>query len=676
MSAVVDRSLSPSARRAWIPVASAIALISAVSVWELIQTDSAGDSHVRPIIELAAVVLLAGGLFIREWLTVRHLSTDVRLADERLRLALECGEAVAWDRDVRTDRNVWSGDLQTVFGIPGDTHEGRLEDFIRCVHPDDRRRVADAIAAAQTRRTIYRATFRVVRADEIIRWVASIGRFYYSAAGEPVRMLGIAVDISDRKKIEDELYESQERFAAILASCNDSVISVDPGGTITSWNPAAERLYGYTAAEAIGRSIQMLVPPDLVEETAHLLDRLKRGERIEHFDTIRVTSDGARIRVALALAPMQDADGRFVGVSLIAHARSAAEEALRESEERFRLVANTAPVMIWMAGVDKLCTYFNRTWLEFTGRPLESELGNGWTELVHRDDFQRCMDTYVHAFDHRESFRMEYRLRRHDGEFRWMLDTGVPRFTPDGSFSGYIGSAIDVTDHKHAEEVLSSLNRRLMEAHEEERALIARELHDDIGQRMALLAIELDRLRHDMTEQRGDTRDLVADLHAQTNSLGKDIQAMSHRLHSSKLDYLGIVPAAAAFCREMSDQQHVQIDFRTEGVPGEVAKETALGVYRVLQEAVSNAVKHAGASKVSVTLIGRPDEMTLEVVDQGVGFDTSIATSGQGLGLTSMKERLRLVKGEMSIESGPGAGTTVRARVPLQHTANEIAAAG
>ena len=129
-----------------------------------------------------------------------------------------------------------------------------------------------------------------------------------------------------------------------------------------------------------------------------------------------------------------------------------AQDALRESEARFRTVANTAPVMIWMSGTDKLCTFFNKGWLDFTGRPLEQELGNGWAEGVHREDFDRCFEVYVNSFDARETFTMEYRLRRSDGEYRWVLDIGTPRFASNGTFLGYIGSCIDLTERKQAQE--------------------------------------------------------------------------------------------------------------------------------------------------------------------------------------------------------------------------------
>src|SRR5690349_4382624 len=125
-----------------------------------------------------------------------------------------------------------------------------------------------------------------------------------------------------------------------------------------------------------------------------------------------------------------------------------------ESETRFRTMADTAPVLLWMAGTDGLCHFFNQGWLDFTGRPLERELGNGWAEGVHAEDFQHCMAVYLEAFVRRERFAMEYRLRRADGQYRWIYDTGVPRYEPDGTFAGYIGSCIDVTEQREARDTL------------------------------------------------------------------------------------------------------------------------------------------------------------------------------------------------------------------------------
>jgi len=338
---------------------------------------------------------------------------------------------------------------------------------------------------------------------------------------------------------------------------------------------------------------------------------------------------------------------------------------LRESEERFRLIANAAPVMIWMSGADRLCTYFNESWLEFTGRAFRDELGNGWAEGVHPDDLEDCLETYTQAFDRREPFQMEYRRRRHDGEYRWIFDHGVPRFNADASFAGYIGSGIDVTERKQAEEALSSVSRRLIEAHEEERTWLARELHDDINQRIALLGVNLQHLKQDRAASESERSRRMGEACERVVELGSDIQALSHRLHSSKLEYLGLVAASKGFCRELSDQQGVEINLHSEDIPKNLPQEIALCLFRVLQEALTNAVKHSGVRQFEVSLKAASNEIQLSVHDSGVGFDPEKPMNQHGLGLTSMKERLKLVEGKVSIESKLQSGTTIYARVPL-----------
>ena len=351
-------------------------------------------------------------------------------------------------------------------------------------------------------------------------------------------------------------------------------------------------------------------------------------------------------------------------------------EKVRESEQRFRLVANTAPVLIWMSGPDKLRNYFNQPWLEFTGRELQTELGNGWSEGVHPDDLKNCLETYTRAFDLRESFKMQYRLRRYDGEYRWILDIGVPRLNLDGSFAGYIGSCLDVTDHKEAEQTLAEMGRKLIEAHEEERTWIARELHDDVNQRIALVAVQLGHWAQDPPNSRIEITNHIRHVRMDLSELGNDIQALSHRLHSSKLEYLGIATAASSFCKELSDRQKVQIAFRHEEIPHNLPKEISLCLFRVLQEALQNAVKHSGERHFSVELLGTSGEIELTVNDKGVGFDPQHAFNHHGLGLISMRERLKLLGGEFYIKSEPGHGTTITARVPLKVKMRQASAAG
>ena len=516
-------------------------------VWELY-----GWYIVGSIVLLLFQTLLIFGL-LRQRARRIMTESELKLSNDRLHQAVEAGKCVGWDWDVKTGCDRWFGDLRTMFGIQSDTYYGDVEEFRHRIYPEDQALVWEAVADARQKREPFTAEFRVLHLDGTVRWVTEGGQFYYSANGDAVRMLGMAVDITERKQ---------------------------------------------------------------------------------------------------------------------------AEQALREGEERFRLVANTAPVLIWMSGTDKLCNYVNQRWLEFTGRPLEDELGNGWAEGVHPEDLKGCMDTYTQAFDRREYFQMEYRLRRHDGQYRWLSAIGVPRFNPDHSFAGYIGSCTDVTEHKLAEESLADMGRKLIEAHEEERTWIARELHDDVNQRMALLAVELDRWNQQLPPSAVELHDHIHHAIQRLSNIATDIQALSHRLHSSKLEYLGLVPAAKSFCRELSEQHQAEIDFRDMAMPRSVPKEISLCLFRVLQEALQNAMKYSGVRHIKVELRGTEGEIQLTVSDLGIGFDPQDAIHRRGLGLISMRERMQLVSGEISIKSQPGAGTTIHARVPFSLNSDSVRAAG
>lgn len=351
------------------------------------------------------------------------------------------------------------------------------------------------------------------------------------------------------------------------------------------------------------------------------------------------------------------------GLLMVHLKRRRAERLRQESEERFHLLANSAPVMIWVTDRDRKCTDVNRAWLDFTGRSIEEELGDGWTQSIHPEDREPTRQALGSLWDRREPFRVEYRLRRADGEYRWVLDSGVPRFASDGAFVGYTGSVIDVTELRLAKSALSALSQKLMQAQEEERARVARELHDDVCQRMAALTMELEHVIRRLPPDDVTVRYTLAGLSKQSDDLASDLRALSHRLHSSKLELLGLPAATASFCRDLSQQHGVKIDFQHHGVPEELAIETEVGLYRVMQEAVMNAVKHSGAPRVDVALHANGDGLHLEVVDRGKGFNPDAALMHDGLGLVSMRERLYLIGGELVVQSRPGEGTTVRAHV-------------
>jgi signal transduction histidine kinase len=219
----------------------------------------------------------------------------------------------------------------------------------------------------------------------------------------------------------------------------------------------------------------------------------------------------------------------------------------------------------------------------------------------------------------------------------------------------------DITRRKQIEEMLSGMTRKLIEAQEKERARIGRELHDDINQRLAMLAVELEHLQDNPAEVQ--TR--VPELREQIKELSNDVQALSHELHSSKLEYLGVVSGIRSWCKEFGERQTMEIDFKSD-VSSVVPLDIGTSLFRVLQEALHNALKHSGVKRIEVQLHEESGEIHVTIKDLGKGFDIEAARQGRGLGLTSMQERVRLVNGTITIESKPMGGTTIQVRVPLE----------
>jgi PAS domain S-box-containing protein len=361
--------------------------------------------------------------------------------------------------------------------------------------------------------------------------------------------------------------------------------------------------------------------------------------------------------------------------------RARAEQALRASEERFRLLADHAPVIIWTARPDTTLDYVNRTCVEFTGLPFERLLDEGWLDVVHPDDRDRCTELYVPAFEARRPFLMEYRARRTDGAYRWLLAMGVPRYGLDGSFAGYLGCDVDITERKEAEErihtsqialetshrEIQQLAGRLIEAQDAERARVARDLHDDVSQQLAGLSIALSSLRRRVEELRGG-EGLEADvraLHQRTSTLAQNVRHLSHDLHPTVLRHAGLVAALTSHCAELERAHGTVLSCRAEGDFGSLAPEVALCFYRIAQEALRNVIAHSGARRAEVSLLRTGSDAEITIVDDGAGFDVARSLElGKGLGLVSIRERARLVGGTIFVASGANKGTRVHARVP------------
>ena len=258
----------------------------------------------------------------------------------------------------------------------------------------------------------------------------------------------------------------------------------------------------------------------------------------------------------------------------------------------------------------------------------------------------------------------EWRTVWPDGSVHWIAGRGQLLRDESGEPWRLIGVNMDITESKRAEEALLGMTRKLVEAQEQERARIARELHDDITQRLALLAIEIGQVQ-ECSEKPSEVRNRTHELLERTKEIASDIQGLSHELHSSMLDYLGIVGGMKSWCKEFGERQKLQIAFESHNV-SHLQREISLCLFRVLQEALQNAAKHSGAKQIEVKLKEYSGEIHLLVSDSGKGFDMMAPEQSRGLGLTSMQERVRLVNGTIEIQSKPMSGTTILVRVPFK----------
>ena len=368
----------------------------------------------------------------------------------------------------------------------------------------------------------------------------------------------------------------------------------------------------------------------------------------------------------------------FMVLAALVEQRRQDEQALRESEERLRVAAEVGRMYAWEWDPDTDTVLRSAEGEGILGRNGISPKGTGedYFTLVHPDD-RAALWSVVHALTPADPvYRTQYRRFHPGGALLWLEESGTARFDENGKMVRLVGMTVDVTERKRTEEALASVSRKLIDAQEQERSRIARELHDDIGQRLALLTTEMDQLQQDTPDLPADIRKRIGDLHGQISGTAMDVQSMSHELHSSKLEYLGLATAVRSFCKEFSEQQNLEIECKTHDLPSPLAPEIALCLFRVVQEALHNSAKHSGVRHFEVKLWGAPGEVHLTVADSGAGFDTEAAKESRGLGLTSMQERLRLLNGTFSIESQPRRGTMVHASLPLSSGSDSIRTAG
>ncbi|HWY58619.1 MAG TPA: PAS domain S-box protein [Terriglobales bacterium] len=511
--------------------------------------------------------------------------------------------------------------------------------------------------------------------------------------GVLTRTWGIQRDITDRRhaeqarvRAEQALRESEQRLrlatqAGKMYAFEWDVASdeVMRSGEYASVLGLSEQAKQFTRKQVAAK----VHPDDRARFIAGGVDLTPENPTIQNSYRM-LRADGAVIWVENSARAFFDTQGRIlrmIGIVADITERKQAEEALRESEYKLRLLLDSTAEAIYGIDLKGCCTFCNPACLRTLGyEHVDQLLGKNMHDLIHHT---RSDGTLLS----REECRVLQAVRTGEGihvddEVLWRANrTSFPAEywsypqRRDQEVVGAVIAFMDITQRKLAENALANVSRRLIEVQEQERTRIARELHDDIGQRLALLAVELEQLRQDPSSL-PEVRSRMGELYQRTSQIATDIQTLSHELHSAKLEYLGIAVAMRGFCREFGEQTKARIDFKSYDLPTPLAPDISLCLFRVLQEALHNSAKHSGVRHVEVRLWGTSDEIHLVVSDLGVGFDNEAVKERQGLGLISMEERLKLLKGTLSIESQPKRGTTIHARVPFGTGVDSMRAAG
>jgi PAS domain S-box-containing protein len=356
----------------------------------------------------------------------------------------------------------------------------------------------------------------------------------------------------------------------------------------------------------------------------------------------------------------------------------------QESEERLRSFANDTPALLWALSAEGRSAFVNQSLGDFVGTDgLRSSVE--WQRYLHPDDSQRVTAHMESCFRDRTRFSDEGRIRRADGEYRWILGQGLPRIAPNGEFRGYAGALLDITERKEAEQRLRRLNEelalnlrekaaneaeirglsaRLINAHEDERRRLSRELHDDLSQQIAALSIGTGNLKRGIPKESIELRAHCDKLQRGLIDVSESVRRMSHELHPSVMQHLGVVGALRGCCRDFQELSGVRVALRIDGDGGDVAPDVALTVFRIVQESLRNIAKHACIDRAEVVFSRLDAEVRLLVRDEGVGLPPD-GSAKAGLGLVSIRERIRLVNGTIDIVSAPGKGTGLYVRIPI-----------
>jgi PAS domain S-box-containing protein len=457
--------------------------------------------------------------------------------------------------------------------------------------------------------------------------------------------------------------------------------------------------YEHGRAQSFRRPLPPNVPPDAVLYSGWTVDLPDyRGVRVlgtvrqipdapwllvSKIDLAEVVAPVSRLGWEMALVTALIGLANAAGVGIIWRGQQA--QMYREREAWFYSVANDTPAYLWMASPGEENSFINGPFRKYLGTDRES-LSKDWTDYVHPEDADRARSSFLEAMAHARAHTEEFRIRRFDGEYRTVVSEAVPRFSSKGQFIGFAGAIMDITGRRRAEEQLrtanasletelakrirneqkiQTLSAKLIEAREDERKRLARELHDDLNQQVAAVSIAMGNLKRHIPAEQIELRDQSVRIHQNLVRLAENVSRMSHELHPAILDYYGLGAALHECCDEFTALTGIRILLDTRGSFESVPPSIALSAYRIAQESLQNVAKHARADTARIEVSYFDRVLRLTISDSGIGMDPDSVETRTGSGLVAIKERVRLVGGSVEIRSKPNQGTRLTVAIPV-----------
>lgn len=636
---------------------------------------------------------------VNERKRVEHV---LRESEARTRIAQQAARWGVFEYDYATGKNYWSPELEALYGLKPGTFDGTYEGWRRYLHPADREGAERAMQNAMERGE-YSHDYRVIWDDGSVHWLYARAKVYRDHAGRPQRMLGVNVDITERKLMEEALRERESELEAIVNRTPFLLTRCTRDLRYHFVSRAYAKMIGRAPEDVVGKPIIDILGNAGFRTILPHVAQVLQGHRVEYESDVQFEGIGMR-SLHVVYIPDKDLHGNVTGwiASILdITGRKEAEKALRESEARFRTMADVSPVIIWVTDSNGCIEFINRAYETFCGMSEHDVQELRWKFVIHPDDRDEYMRAFLKCVREQTAFTGKCRIKRADGEWRWIASYGAPRWSTNGKFLGHVGSSPDIHElitaqqavrdseaqlrsfaggleqlvAERTEELMQSQERlrglasELNLAEQRERKRLATELHDHLQQLLVLGRLKLGQGKH-LTEAIPaaakliqQTDEVLTEALAYTRSLVAELSPPVLREHGliAGLKWLG------EWMRRHEIEVTVEAENETFGLP----EEQAMLLFQSVRELLINAAKHARANRAWVVVTHSEGYLHIMVKDEGAGFSltavprTDAAGGSSKFGLLSVRERMKALGGSLAMESTPGKGTTAMLTLPL-----------